>query len=336
MKNKFEAAVLSDGAWGTALALTLLDNGHCVKLWGPFPDYLGEIRETGENHRFLPGVRIPENLELLRDMGDAVADAEIVVLAAPVRYCRATLERFAPLAREGQLVLNVAKGIECGSLKRISELCEEILGRNVRYAVLSGPSHAEEVALKMPTAVVAASDDKSIAEKIQQAFMNKYFRVYTSSDVPGVELGGALKNVFAIAAGIVDGMGLGDNAKAALMTRGIAEMARMGVAMGGLSETFSGLSGIGDMIVTCTSGHSRNRRLGEALGKGRILPDILDDMGMVVAEGVGTTESGFHLSRSKALDTPIIDEMFAGLYNGKDPRECLRDLMGRKARREFD
>ncbi len=336
MKKKLKTAVLSDGAWGTALALTLLENGHHVSLWGPFPDYLCEIRKSGENRRFLSGVRIPESLELQEDMGEAVADAEILVLAAPVRYCRGTLEQLAPLIREGQLLLNVAKGIECGSLKRISEICVEVLGGKASYAVLSGPSHAEEVARKRPTAVVAASYDSSIADKIQHAFMNNYFRVYTSSDVPGVELGGALKNVFAIASGIVDGMELGDNAKAALMTRGIAEMARLGVAMGGMSETFSGLSGTGDMIVTCTSGHSRNRHVGEELGKGRKLSEILDEMGMVVAEGVGTTESGYQLSRSKGLDTPIIAEMHAGLHEGKDPRECLRDLMGRKARRELD
>ena len=336
MKKVLKTCVLSDGAWGTALAMTLLDNGHSVTLWGPFPEYLGEIREFRENRRFLPGVKLPEGLMFSDDMGAACLSAELIVLAAPVRYCRQTLVELAPFLQPGQIVVNVAKGIEQESLKRMSGLCAEVLGVGVRYSVLSGPSHAEEVARKCPTAVVAASSDETLAGLVQKAFMNDYFRVYTSCDVTGVELGGALKNVFAIAAGIVDGMGLGDNSKAALMTRGIAEMARLGVAMGGRAETFSGLSGIGDMIVTCTSGHSRNRHVGEQLGKGRKLAEILDEMGMVVAEGVGTCDSAYRLSRTPGLETPIMDEMYAGLYEGKDPRDCLKDLMGRRARRELD
>jgi glycerol-3-phosphate dehydrogenase (NAD(P)+) len=216
----------------------------------------------------------------------------------------------------------------------MSELCEAVLGKN-RYCVLSGPSHAEEVALKCPTAIVAASTDVNTAETVQKAFMNEFFRVYTATDVVGVELGGSLKNVFAIASGILDGMCLGDNSKAALMTRGIAEMARLGVALGGRTETFSGLSGIGDLIVTCISRHSRNRHVGEELGRGRKIKDVLNEMGLVVAEGVKTAESAYNLALNHNVETPIINEVYAGLYLGKDPRQGVKDLMARKARKEF-
>ena len=218
----------------------------------------------------------------------------------------------------------------------MSELCSEVLTPQRQYTVLSGPSHAEEVSRKCPTAVVVASENTQCAKKVQQAFMNDYFRVYTSDDIIGVELGGALKNVFAIAAGIIDGMELGDNPKAALITRGIAEMARLGMALGGFYETFSGLSGIGDMIVTCTSGHSRNRHVGEELGRGKKLEQILDDMGMVVAEGVKTAKSAHNLALNIGIETPIINEIYAGLYEGKDPRIGVKDLMTRKAKKEMD
>ena len=327
--------VLSDGGWGTALALLLIRNGHNVRQWGPFPDYIQEIRKSRENSRFLPGARLPDELLLCEEMKDAVDDSEIIVLASPSQYLRGTLAKFAEYHEQDKHILvNVAKGIEIGSLKRMSELCEEILGKN-RYCVLSGPSHAEEVALKSPTAIVAASTDAKTAEIVQKAFMNEFFRVYTSTDVVGVELGGSLKNVFAIASGILDGMGLGDNSKAALMTRGIAEMARLGVALGGRNETFSGLSGIGDLIVTCISRHSRNRHVGEELGKGRKIEDVLKEMGLVVAEGVKTAESAYNLALKYNVETPIINEIYAGLYLGKDPRKGARDLMTRKAKKEF-
>lgn len=327
--------VLSDGGWGTALALLLVRNGHNVRQWGPFPDYIREIRKSRENSRFLPGARLPDELVLCEEMKDAVNDSEIVVLASPSQYLRGTLAKFAEYHNpDGHVLVNVAKGIEIGSLKRMSELCEEVLGRN-RYCVLSGPSHAEEVALKCPTAIVAASADVNAAEAVQKAFMNEFFRVYTATDVVGVELGGSLKNVFAIASGILDGMGLGDNTKAALMTRGIAEMARLGVALGGKTETFSGLSGIGDLIVTCISRHSRNRHVGEELGKGRRIGDVLKEMGLVVAEGVKTAESAHSLALKYNVETPIINEVYAGLYLGKDPRQGVKDLMTRKARKEF-
>lgn len=328
-------AVLSDGGWGTALALLLLGNGHQVTLWGPFPDYIATMTATRRNDRFLKGVTLPPELALTADLPAAVAGAELLLLAAPSQYARATLSRLAELHLDRSVpLLNVAKGIEVGSLKRMHELCQELLGQRVRYAVLSGPSHAEEVSRGVPTAVVIASRTAALASRLQQVFMNHVFRVYTSDDVIGVELGGALKNVYAIAAGICDGMALGDNTKAALMTRGIAEMARLGVALGGRARTFSGLSGIGDMIVTCSSQHSRNRHVGEELGRGRKLPEIQAAMGMVVAEGVRTCESAWQLAQRLGVDAPIIAEVYAGLYQGKDPRQGLRDLMTRDAKAE--
>ena len=329
-----KTAVLSDGAWGTALALTLLSNGHQVAQWGPFPDYIREIRVSRRNNRFLGGVELPPELELTEKMYEAVDGTEMIILAAPSQYMRGTLEQLAPIY-SGQILVNVSKGIENATRKRMSELCFEIIGESARFAVLSGPSHAEEVALKIPTAVVVGSDTPELTALTQQAFMNSFFRVYTSVDVVGIELGGALKNVFAIAAGVIDGMRLGDNPKAALITRGIAEMARLGVALGGRMETFSGLSGIGDMIVTCTSGHSRNRHVGEELGKGRSIDDIQKEMGLVVAEGVKTAKSAYELAKSAGVETPIVNEVYQAIYEGKDSRRGVRDLMTRKPKPEM-
>jgi len=317
------------------LATVLVSNGHSVRQWGPFPDYIREMRGSRENGRFLPGIELPSGLELSEDIEEAVSEAELVVLASPSQYARGTLSEFARFHDSVRhAVVNVAKGIEKSSLKRMSELCFEILGDGMRYAVLSGPSHAEEVSRKVPTAVVVGSSDAETAETVRDAFMNESFRIYTSDDVVGIELGGALKNVFAIAAGVVDGMELGDNPKAALITRGIAEMARLGAALGGRPETFSGLSGIGDMIVTCCSGHSRNRAVGERLGKGEKIEKILESMGLVVAEGVATADGARKLALANGVETPIINEIHAALYDGKDPRIGVRDLMTRKAKME--
>lgn len=328
-------SVLSDGGWGTALATVLCENRHSVALWGPFPDYLEEMRRTRRNDRFLKGVELPAALTLEPDLAKACDGAAIVVLAAPSQYMRSLLGRLKSVPRPADLIyVNVAKGIETDTCKRMSELVAEILGP-VRYAILSGPSHAEEVARKVPTAVMTASADAAAARTVQEAFMNEYLRVYTSDDVIGAELGGALKNVLALAAGVLDGMGLGDNTKAALMTRGIAEMARLGQALGGRPETFSGLSGIGDLIVTCSSRHSRNRHVGEELGRGRKLDEIQKEMGMVVAEGVKTADSAYQLARRMNATTPIIDEVYQSLYAGKDPRQAVRDLMSRDAKPEL-
>lgn len=327
--------VLSDGGWGTAISLNLLRNGHSVALWGPFPDYIDKMRVTRENSRFLPGITLPETLVLTADLADASRHADILVLAAPSQYMRRLLEELSRVpVQKDSIFVDVAKGIEENSRLRISQMVHELLGE-MRYVVVSGPSHAEEVARNVPTAVVAASSDTSAAETVQHAFMNDRFRVYTSRDVVGVELGGALKNVLALAAGICDGMQLGDNSKAALMTRGIVEMARLGKALGGTAETFAGLSGIGDLIVTCMSRHSRNRHVGEELGKGRSLEDIQKEMGMVVAEGVKTARSAYALAREAGVDTPIINEIYASLYEGKDPRRALEDLMNRDPKPEM-
>ena len=328
--------VLSDGAWGTALAMTLCANGHEVRMWGPFPEYLAQMKSSGENTRFLPGVKLSANLQFDGNIATAVEGSGILLLATPSQYMRDVLlklkDHFKP---EQHLLVNVAKGSENGSLLRISQICAEVLGE-CRYVALSGPSHAEEVSRGVPTAVVAASADIKLAEQVQQAFMNDYFRVYTATDYVGVELGGALKNVMAIAAGVIDGMKLGDNPKAAMMTRGIAEMSRLGAMLGGDPKTFAGLSGIGDLIVTCCSGHSRNRHVGEELGRSKKLDEILKAMGMVVAEGVKTSKSAYCLARQAGAETPIIDQIYAVLYENKEVKTAIRELMTRKARTEME
>ncbi len=326
--------VLSDGAWGTALATVLLDNGHEVTLWGAFPDYLETMRNNRENIRFLPGVRLPEALRIEDDIRVAAGAADLVVLATPTQFLRGVLEKFAPVFdSRRQILVNVAKGIEVGSWLRVSQITRAMLGES-RYVALSGPSHAEEVARRVPTLVVAASADAEAAATVQKCFMNEVFRVYTASDVVGVELGGALKNVIAVAAGIADGMELGDNPKAALLTRGISEMGRLGEALGGSARTFSGLSGIGDLIVTCSSRHSRNRHVGEELGRGRRLSGILEAMGMVVAEGVTTARGAKHLAEQVGVETPIINEVHRILFKDKEPRRAIVDLMTRDPRAE--
>ena len=329
-------AVLSDGAWATAVALLLVSNKHEVVLWSPFPENIEAMRNTRRNERFLKGQSLPDDLELTESMVDAVSEAEMILQVSPTQFARKTIEKLRTNGYTNrQIIVNLAKGIEVDSLKRVSEICQEILGSST-YSVLSGPSHAEEVVRGVPTAVVVASSSPDVSQTVQDVFMNDVFRVYTSDDVVGVELGGALKNVFAIAAGSCDGMALGDNSKAALITRGVAEMARLGQALGGREETFSGLSGLGDMIVTCTSHHSRNRHVGEALGKGKSLETIIKDMGMVVAEGITTTKSAYELANATNVDTPIINEIYAAIYRGKDLREGVSDLMTRRARRERD
>ncbi len=328
--------ILGDGGWGTALALTTLQNNTETTLWGPFEDNIEAIRTTHKN-RFLPGEDLPENLKATSSISEAVQNAEIVVLASPSQFMRGTLnmlrEYFVP---EQMVLVNVAKGIETDTLKCMHEICAEILGDNLKYVTLSGPSHAEEVARGIPTAVVSASENIGLAKLVQETFMTRNFRIYTSRDVISVELGGALKNVLAIAAGILDGMQLGDNPKAALMTRGIAEMARLGVALGGKRETFAGLSGIGDLIVTCMSRHSRNRHVGEELGRGKTLEQITAEMGMVVAEGVKTAISAHMLAQRKNCETPIINAVFNVLYNNLSAKDAAYGLMTREPRDEED
>jgi len=331
-----KVSVLSDGGWGTALALVLVSNGHDVTLWGPFEDYINEMRQTRKNTRFLSGVELPDALRLTASMSEAVDGVGLLVLASPSQYMRGMLDKLAATnPPDDVIVVDVAKGIEEGTCLRMSELVREVLGDR-RYAVLSGPSHAEEVSRGVPTAVVVASHDVAVRKAVQRAFMNERFRVYTHDDVVGVELGGALKNILALAAGVCDGMGFGDNTKAALMTRGIVEMARLGSALGGQVETFSGLSGIGDLIVTCTSRHSRNRHVGEELGRGLTLAEIQEAMGMQVAEGVRTAKGAHRLATDLGVEAPIIREVYASLYEGKDPRQAVRDLMTRDPKAELE
>lgn len=327
--------VISNGSFGTCLAQLLCENNHDVTLWGRDAEYIAHMNKTRENDRYLKGFKLNENLKLSSNLSNCVQNCDFILVSTPTQYARHSLELLAKQGLKNPLIVNVAKGIEVSSLKRVSEITKEILGDNHRYVNLAGPSHAEEIMQRIPTALVAASDSKEDAEFIQQAFMNDYLRVYTSSDVTGVELGGALKNIFAIAAGIVDGMKFGDNTKAALMTRGIAEMARLGRALGGEESSFNGLSGIGDLIVTCTSKHSRNRFVGESLGKGQSMNDIQKDMGHSVAEGVKTTESAWELAKSHKVEAPIIKEAYNVLYQGADPREALMRLMGRDAKEEW-
>lgn len=326
-----KVTVIGDGGWGTALAMVLDRNGHDVTVWGPFPEYLEEIKRAGENKTYLPGVGIPNSLKWTSDPAAAVEGTELVVLVVPSRFYKPTVETFNPFITADMLVVSATKGLDETTHERMSQVAEEILGREV--AVLSGPSHAEEVARGVPCAVAVAASDHAVAERIQQLFVNDTFRVYTLDDVVGVELGGALKNVVAVAAGISDGMGFGDNSKAALMTRGIAEITRLGAALGAKPETFMGLSGIGDLMVTCMSRHSRNRGVGERLGKGETLEDIMGSMKMV-AEGVWNCQAAKELAGELGVSVPITEQVNAVVHEGKDPRQAMMALMSRTPKSE--
>lgn len=322
-----KVAVVGAGSWGTAIANLLGEKGFDVRLWVREPEVFQEIKETSENRTFLPGIKLSKNLRPCRELGEAVDGVSIIVIGAPSQFVRPVVQSLVPYVKENQIILNIAKGIEIDSLKRMSEIVEEILPGN-RYGVLSGPSHAEEVAKGIPTAIVASSRSKEAAEYIQDVFMTKNFRVYTNADIIGVELGGALKNIIALGAGIVDGLEYGDNSKAALMTRGMVEIARLGAAMGASRATFGGLSGIGDLIVTCTSMHSRNRRAGIEIGKGRTLKDILGGTKMVI-EGVANTQSAWQLAKKLGVEMPITNEIHKVLYEEANVRESVYALMTR-------
>ena len=322
--------VIGNGGWGTALGIVLAGNDHKVTIWGPFAEEINTIREAGENTVYLPGVKLPAGINWTADETEA-EKADLVVLVVPSRFVRSTLEKFSPHLRDDAPIVSATKGLDEETHQRISEVAFDVLGRNV--AILSGPSHAEEVARGVPTAVTIASKDFLTLEKVQRTFMGKTFRVYTSDDVIGVELGGTLKNIIAVAAGILDGIGLGDNSKAALMTRGLAEITRLGTALGANPETFSGLSGVGDLIVTCASRHSRNRSVGERLGKGETLEEIMGGMKQV-AEGIWNAKAARDLAREHKIEMPITEEVCAIVENGKDPRQALTDLMTRTPKAE--
>jgi glycerol-3-phosphate dehydrogenase (NAD(P)+) len=332
-------AVIGAGAWGTALAIVLGRRGaHQVRLWANESEVVDSVAAHRINQRFLPGATLPESIEVTGDLETALAGAEIVVSVMPSQHCRALFERMLPfLTKEIQFV-SCTKGLEDGTLLRMTEVIADVLRRDKftpHIGALSGPSFAKEVARGDPTAVAVASTDRTVATAIQQAFNDSSFRIYTNDDVIGVELGGAVKNVIAIAAGVCDGLGLGHNSVAALITRGLAEVARLVVACGGHLETMSGLAGLGDLVLTCTGDLSRNRGVGVELGKGRRLSDIIVGMHGAVAEGVLTTKAAVGLARSKNVEMPITEQMFAILEEGKSPQLAIKELMGRAARSEI-
>jgi glycerol-3-phosphate dehydrogenase (NAD(P)+) len=326
--------VIGTGGWGTALAVLLHGNEHKVVLWGRLKEEVEPILAARENKAFLPGVKISGDITVTLDTKSALREAELVVLAVPSHGMRPICRQLRDFLPKHAPLVSVAKGIENETGARMSEVIAEEL-KTDRIVALSGPSHAEEVGRGIPTAVVVASSNASIAALAQQAFMNERFRIYTHDDIIGVELGGALKNVIAIAAGLCDGIGFGDNTKAALCTRGLAEMSRLAVAVGARRETLFGLSGVGDLIVTAFSRHSRNRGFGERLGKGEKPEQIVASTPMI-AEGVKTAKSAWQLAQKYGVDVPIIREVFSIIYEGKPPKQAVRDLMTREAKPEFD
>ncbi|MHC5036712.1 MAG: NAD(P)H-dependent glycerol-3-phosphate dehydrogenase [Planctomycetota bacterium] len=325
--------VIGDGAWSTAVAMLLARNGHKVHLWGVFPEYLQEVSETRNNRKFLPGIDIPYEVEFTDVLDELMEDVDLLVEGVPTRYLREVMGKIAPMVPKGVPIVSLTKGVEEETHLRPSQIIKEVLRTRSAAAVLSGPSHAEEVAVGIPTSVVVAAKQEKKARRIQEIFSNEAFRVYRSTDVIGVELGGALKNVIALAAGISDGLGFGDNTKAALLTRGMKEMADLGVALGGYRKTFFGLSGIGDLIVSCISRHGRNHSVGERIGQGETLEEILNSM-VMVAEGVYTVKGAKILTTQCGIEMPIATEVFEVLYNGKAPKTAVEDLMTRALKLE--
>lgn len=330
-----KVSVLGAGAWGTTLAIVLHYNGHDVTLWEYKRNYAKQMQKKRENPTYLPGIPLPDGLLITHDLDDACHDKNMIVLAIPSQFTRSVISKVPYSEIKNSLLVSVSKGIENSSLMTMSQMISDVypdLDKN-QIGVLTGPSHAEEVSRRIPTAVVAASTDHDTSRTIQAAFMTSYFRVYSSTDILGAELGGAFKNVIAIGAGIIDGAKFGDNTKAAIMTRGIAEISRLGIAMGARPETFSGLSGMGDLIVTCMSRHSRNRYVGEQVGSGKKLKDVLKNM-LAVAEGVQTSKSASELARKHQIETPITNEVYKVLFEDKDPIKATTDLMTRDMKAE--
>lgn len=325
-------AVIGSGSWGTAMAVMLASRGHEIFLWSWIQEETDRLARDRENKEFLPNIKFPDTIYCTHNMRECTENAELIITAAPSPATRTTAKQLAPFAAEGQKIVNISKGLEEGTLLRLSEVYKEEIPQAV-ISVMSGPSHAEEVSRGLPTTNVVASDSIETAKTIQDIFMGDMFRVYTSTDIAGVELGGALKNVIALCAGISDGLGYGDNTKAALMTRGLAEIARLGTAMGAKQETFMGLSGVGDLIVTCTSMHSRNRRAGILLGEGKTLQETLDAVHMVV-EGVNTATAAYELAEKYNVTMPIVTEAYNILFNGTNAREAVLNLMTREKREE--
>jgi glycerol-3-phosphate dehydrogenase (NAD(P)+) len=333
-------AIIGAGAWGTGLAIVLGRKGtHTVRLWAHETAVCESIAQKRINEPFLPGRRIPETVTVTNDLAGALDGAEIVVSVMPSQHCRALFERMRPLiaprTQSQPMIVSATKGLEEGSLQRMSEVIAQVVGRSDSIGALSGPSFAVEVARGDPTAITIASPDAMLLRTVQQEFSDPSFRVYTNSDIVGVELGGSLKNTIAIAAGICDGLGLGHNSVAALITRGLAEMTRLVVACGGRAETMFGLAGLGDLVLTCTGGLSRNRSVGVELGRGKKLPEILSAMHGMVAEGVFTTTAAVGLARARKVEMPITEQMHAILQEGRSPREAIHELMTRSGKSEL-
>ena len=324
--------VLGAGSWGTALSVLLSDNGHEVTVWSIDENEVNMLNEKREHELKLPGVKLPDDMVITGNMRSAIQGKDFLVLAVPSPFTRSTARKMSPMVAEGQIIVDVAKGIEESTLMTLSRQIEQEIPQ-ADVAVLSGPSHAEEVGRRLPTTCVIGAKTRKTAEYLQSMFISNVFRVYTSPDILGIELGGSLKNVIALAAGIADGLGYGDNTKAALITRGIAEIARLGVKMGGKIESFTGLTGIGDLIVTCASVHSRNRKAGYLIGQGMSMQEAMDEVKMVV-EGVYSAKAAAKLAKEYDVSMPIVEEVNAVLFEGKSPAEAVNDLMMRESRSE--
>jgi len=334
MKRKNKITILGDGGWGTALAIVAARNGNRVVLWSAFRDYAEYLQKKRENKKFLPGIKIPKPLVITSDLEEAVKWGDLLVFAIPTQYLRNVLYRVKNQSLNGKTLVSVAKGIEGKTGLRPSEIIYAMLGRQISLTVLSGPSHAEEVVRKVPTIVVAASSEDSAARRVQEAFGNPCFRIYLQNDMIGAELGGALKNVIAIAAGVCDGLKFGANTKAGLISRGLVEMVRLGVRLGANPNTFFGLSGMGDLITTCFSPYGRNLRVGRELGEGKSIEKILSKTEMI-AEGVPTAKSVYELAQKLKLELPVMREVYRLLYEKKNPRRAVADLLNRPAANEM-
>lgn len=330
--------VLGAGTWGIALAALLTANKHEVTVWSALPDEIDELKKNGV-HKNLPGIKLPKCINYTKDIKQAAVGAEMILLVVPSSFIRVTARKLAPYIDDGSILVTAAKGIEGGTLKTMTEVIKDeldLLRPELKYSIaaLSGPTHAEEVAVGMPTSIVSACEDENISNKIAEVFANSCMRVYTNSDVLGVEICGAMKNIIALAAGINNGMGLGDNSKAMLMTRGIAEITRLGLAMGCKRRTFMGLAGIGDLIVTCTSRHSRNNRCGELIGKGMSYEEASSEIGMVV-EGYYALEAAMELSKKYEVELPITESVHKVIHEGLSPKEAMLTLMTRDLKSEL-
>ncbi|MDV2884315.1 NAD(P)H-dependent glycerol-3-phosphate dehydrogenase [Alkalihalophilus pseudofirmus] len=331
-------AVMGAGSWGTALSMVLADNHHDVRLWARREEQIAEINNNHTNEAYLPDIQLPKQIKGYSDLSETVKDVQVLLLVVPTKAVRDAIQSLRKVLTSPVVIVHASKGIEPGTHKRISEMIEEEFeGSDLLkdVAVLSGPSHAEEVSLRQPTTVTVSSSNNDASLLIQDLFMNQHFRVYTNPDLIGVEIGGALKNIIALVCGLTNGLGMGDNTKAAIMTRGLAEITRLGVKQGANPLTFAGLSGLGDLIVTCTSVHSRNWRAGQMIGQGKSLDEVLSSMGMVV-EGIRTTQAAFELANELKVEMPITSALYEVLFEGLHPKEATEKLMGRVKKHEVE